>query len=37
MSGRLCTLVVRFARCRIAVIGDFVADEFLYGRVAVDF
>jgi rfaE bifunctional protein kinase chain/domain len=34
MSERLHALIDRFARCRIAVIGDFVADEFVYGRVA---
>jgi rfaE bifunctional protein kinase chain/domain len=32
--GRLHAIVDRFARCRIAVLGDFVADEFVYGRVA---
>jgi rfaE bifunctional protein kinase chain/domain len=32
--GRLHALVDRFARCRVAVLGDFVADEFVYGRVA---
>ena len=31
---RLLAVVDRFARCRVAVVGDFVADEFLYGRVA---
>ena len=34
MSDRLQAVIERFGRCRIAVIGDFVADEFLYGRVA---
>jgi rfaE bifunctional protein kinase chain/domain len=34
MSDRLHAILDRFSRCRIAVIGDFVADEFLYGRVA---
>jgi rfaE bifunctional protein kinase chain/domain len=34
MSDRLQAVIDRFARCRIAVVGDFVADEFLYGRVA---
>ena len=31
---RLHAVIDRFARCRVAVIGDFVADEFVYGRVA---
>ena len=31
---RLHVVIDRFARCRVAVIGDFVADEFVYGRVA---
>ncbi len=31
---RLHAAIDRFGRCRIAVIGDFVADEFVYGRVA---
>jgi rfaE bifunctional protein kinase chain/domain len=31
---RLLAAVDRFPRCRVAVVGDFVADEFLYGRVA---
>jgi D-glycero-beta-D-manno-heptose-7-phosphate kinase len=30
----LHAVIDRFARCRVAVIGDFVADEFVYGRVA---
>jgi D-glycero-beta-D-manno-heptose-7-phosphate kinase len=33
-AGRLAAIVDRFARCRVAVLGDFVADEFVYGRVA---
>ncbi|MEO5820466.1 MAG: PfkB family carbohydrate kinase [Vicinamibacteraceae bacterium] len=32
--NRLHAVIDRFARCRVAVIGDFVADEFVYGRVA---
>jgi rfaE bifunctional protein kinase chain/domain len=31
---RLLALIDRFASRRIAVVGDFVADEFIYGRVA---
>jgi D-glycero-beta-D-manno-heptose-7-phosphate kinase len=31
---RLLALVERFASRRVAVIGDFIADEFIYGRVA---
>ena len=31
---RLHAVIDRFARCRVAVIGDFVADEFVYGRVS---
>jgi rfaE bifunctional protein kinase chain/domain len=30
---RLLALVRRFARARVAVVGDLIADEFLYGRV----
>src|SRR5918995_1117888 len=33
-SQRLLSLVDRFARLRIAVLGDLLADEFVYGRVA---
>ncbi len=32
--ARLHAVIDRFSRCRIAVVGDFVADEFVYGRVA---
>lgn len=31
---RLIALVQAFPRCRVAVVGDLVADEFIYGRVA---
>jgi rfaE bifunctional protein kinase chain/domain len=30
----LLDIIDRFRTCRIAVIGDFIADEFIYGRVA---
>jgi rfaE bifunctional protein kinase chain/domain len=33
-ADRLFGLVEKFARLRVAVIGDFLADEFIYGRVA---
>jgi rfaE bifunctional protein kinase chain/domain len=33
-THRLLSLIDRFARCRVAVIGDFIADEFIYGEVA---
>jgi rfaE bifunctional protein kinase chain/domain len=31
---RLLALIARFASRRVAVVGDFIADEFIYGRVA---
>ena len=31
---RLLALIDRFSRCRIVVLGDLLADEFVYGRVA---
>lgn len=31
--GRLLALVRRFSRARVAVLGDLIADEFIYGRV----
>jgi len=34
MRSRLLTLIDRFARGRIVVLGDVAADEFLYGHVA---
>ena len=34
MTTRLLTLLDSFARLRVAVIGDLIADEFIYGRVA---
>lgn len=34
MTTRLLTLLDSFARQRVAVIGDLIADEFIYGRVA---
>ena len=33
-AARLLALIDRFARQRILVMGDFIADEFIYGRVA---
>jgi len=33
-ATRLLAILDRFARLRILVMGDFIADEFLYGRVA---
>lgn len=32
--SRLLDLIAAFSRLRVAVIGDFLADEFIYGRVA---
>ena len=32
-AARLLALVDRFDACRVAVVGDLVADEFIYGRV----
>jgi D-glycero-beta-D-manno-heptose-7-phosphate kinase len=29
----LLAVIDRFARCRVAVVGDLLADEFIYGRV----
>jgi rfaE bifunctional protein kinase chain/domain len=34
MTTRLLTLLDSFARQRVAVVGDLIADEFIYGRVA---
>jgi hypothetical protein len=31
---RLLALIARFPSRRVAVVGDFIADEFIYGRVA---
>jgi rfaE bifunctional protein kinase chain/domain len=31
---RLLQMIDRFGQCRVAVIGDILADEFIYGRVA---
>jgi rfaE bifunctional protein kinase chain/domain len=33
-SAQLLTLIGRFRECTVAVVGDVVADEFVYGRVA---
>jgi bifunctional ADP-heptose synthase (sugar kinase/adenylyltransferase) len=33
-AARLLAIIDRFARQRILVMGDFIADEFIYGRVA---
>jgi rfaE bifunctional protein kinase chain/domain len=33
-ASRLLTLVDRFSRCRVAVFGDLIADEFIYGEIA---
>jgi rfaE bifunctional protein kinase chain/domain len=33
-ADRLLGLIAKFERLRVAVIGDFLADEFIYGRVA---
>jgi len=33
-AGPYLALIDAFARCRVAVVGDVVADEFVYGRVA---
>jgi rfaE bifunctional protein kinase chain/domain len=33
-QSRLIELLDSFTRCRVAVIGDLIADEFIYGRVA---
>jgi rfaE bifunctional protein kinase chain/domain len=33
-ATRLLAILDRFARLRILVLGDFIADEFIYGRVA---
>jgi rfaE bifunctional protein kinase chain/domain len=30
----LADLIERFARCRVVVLGDLIADEFVYGRIA---
>src|SRR5438876_10911205 len=36
MSGeeRLLALIKGFGRCRVMVVGDIIADEFIYGEVA---
>jgi D-glycero-beta-D-manno-heptose-7-phosphate kinase len=34
MTARLLALIDRFRRARIVVVGDLVADEFIYGRVS---
>ncbi len=34
LQGRLLALVDAFARCRVAVVGDIVADEFLSGQIS---
>ena len=34
LPGRLLALVDAFARCRVAVVGDIVADEFLSGQIS---
>jgi rfaE bifunctional protein kinase chain/domain len=34
MNGPLLSIVERFARCRVLVVGDVIADEFIYGEVA---
>ena len=33
-SAQLSALIDRLSSCRVAVVGDAVADEFVYGRVA---
>jgi rfaE bifunctional protein kinase chain/domain len=32
LGVRLLALIERFPRCRVAVVGDLIADEFIYGR-----
>src|SRR2546423_3605300 len=34
MQERLAQLVREFARCRVTVVGDLVADQFLYGEIS---
>ena len=34
MNTRLLEILDRFPKCKIAVVGDFIADEFLYGRIS---
>ena len=34
MTSRLLSLIDRFRRARVAVVGDLVADEFIYGRLS---
>ena len=33
LAARLGRLVSRFPRVRVAVVGDLIADEFIYGRI----
>ncbi len=32
LAARLLAVIDRFPRCRVAVVGDLIADEFIYGR-----
>src|SRR5438067_11699023 len=34
LQERLAQLVREFARCRVTVVGDLVADQFLYGEIS---
>jgi len=34
LQERLATLVREFARCRVTVVGDLIADQFLYGEIS---